>query len=299
MSVEAEIKALVESSKIGKQLKEKLIAIGNKKDNEFSRFQAEMLKLKEDYNEKSKTIENNIDQIQKDEFSSKRIDNIENRITELQKSFSEFKSEFSSKFNKFETKFSKYADAMQKSEPTEIITNISTKLNLVAEKIEAENEQKLKEKKALNVIIFNIPESKNPTNSALENCKNDLKIIQQVLGENKMKKEEFKSLYRVGKIADNKIRPIIIKLNNLASKHRLLRLRDLKMFNGEIESKVYINPDRTFLEIEAFRTLRKEVKIKQAIADEKKLNIKYVIRNNKIVELTRQPFRYRSQDIWD
>ena len=92
-----------------------------------------------------------------------------------------------------------------------------------------------------------------------------------------MKKEEFKSLYRVGKIADNKIRPIIIKLNNLASKHRLLRLRDLKMFNGEIESKVYINPDRTFLEIEAFRTLRKEVKIKQAIADEKKLNIKYVV----------------------
>ena len=85
MSVEAEIKALVESSKIGKQLKEKLIAIGNKKDNEFSRFQAEMLKFKENYNEKSKTIENNTDQIQNDEFSSKRIDNIENRITELQK----------------------------------------------------------------------------------------------------------------------------------------------------------------------------------------------------------------------
>ena len=36
---------------------------------------------------------------------------------------------------------------MQKSEPTEIIKNISTKLNFGAEKIEAENEQKLKEKK--------------------------------------------------------------------------------------------------------------------------------------------------------
>ena len=52
MSVEAEIKALVESSKIGKLLKEKLIAIGNKKDNEFSCIQAEMVKLKEDYNKK-------------------------------------------------------------------------------------------------------------------------------------------------------------------------------------------------------------------------------------------------------
>ena len=79
----------------------------------------------------------------------------------------------------------------------------------------------------------------------------------------------------------------------------MLKLRNLKTFNGEIESKVYINPDRTFLEIEAFKALRKEVKLKQAIADEKRLNLKYVIRNNKIVELSKQPFRYRSQDIWD
>ena len=34
---------------------------------------------------------------------------------------------------------------MQKREPTELITNFSTKLNFVAEKIEAENEQKLKQ----------------------------------------------------------------------------------------------------------------------------------------------------------
>ena len=33
MSVEADIKAFVESSKIGKKLKEKLIGIGIKKDN--------------------------------------------------------------------------------------------------------------------------------------------------------------------------------------------------------------------------------------------------------------------------
>ena len=87
------------------------------------------------------SFKKNIDQMQKDEFScnknlmhSRRNDNIENRITELQKKTWEFKSEFSSKFDKFKTKFSKYADAMQKSEPTELITNISTKLNFVAEK---------------------------------------------------------------------------------------------------------------------------------------------------------------------
>ena len=79
------------------------------------------------------------------------------------------------------------------------MTNISTKLNFVTEKLEAENEQKLKDKKALNVIIFNIPECKNSTNSALENCKSDLKIVQQLLEENKIKKEE---LYRIGKVFD-------------------------------------------------------------------------------------------------
>ena len=215
MSVEAEIKALVESSKIGKLLKEKLIAIGNKKDNEFSCIQAEMVKLKEDYNKKSKTIENNIDQIQNDESScnknlihNRRIDNLENRIMELQKSFSDFKAEFSSKFNKLETIFSKYADTIQKSEPTEIITNISTKLNFVAEKIEAESEQKLKEKKALNIIIFNIPESKNPTDSALENCKTDLKVVQQVLGEKRIKKKSLSHFIELVKLQITKSDPL-------------------------------------------------------------------------------------------
>jgi len=73
----------------------------------------------------------------------------------------------------------------------------------------------------------------------------------------------------------------------------------LKIVNGGIESKVYINPDRTFMEIETFKALRKEVKLKQVIADEKKLNLRYVIRNNKRVELSKQPFQYRFQDIWD
>ena len=39
----------------------------------------------------------------------------------------------------------------------------------------------------------------------------------------------------------------------------MLKLRNLKTFNGEIESKVYINPDRTFLEIEAFKALKKKL----------------------------------------
>ena len=95
-----------------KTAERKTDCIGSKKDNKFSCFQAEMLKLKEDYIKNNKIIKTNFDQIQKDDFScnknlmhSKRIDNVENIITELQKSFSLLKSEFSFKFDKFKTKF--------------------------------------------------------------------------------------------------------------------------------------------------------------------------------------------------
>ena len=67
--------------------------------------------------------------------------------------------------------------------------------------------------------------------------------------------------------------------------------------NDGRETNLYINPDRTILELEAFRILRKEVKLKQAIADQNNLNLKYVIRKNKNVKSTRQPFRFNSQEL--
>ena len=47
----------------------------------------------------------------------------------------------------FESKVSTYADEVRTNKPTNFLKNINTKLNVVAEKIEAENEQKLKEKR--------------------------------------------------------------------------------------------------------------------------------------------------------
>ena len=64
--MEAEIKALIESSKMGKLLKEKLVAFGCKKDNEFNSLQADICSLKTEYNEKSKSIEKSIVEIQND-----------------------------------------------------------------------------------------------------------------------------------------------------------------------------------------------------------------------------------------
>ena len=120
MSTEAEIKALIESSKTGKLLKEKLIVFGCKKDNEFNLLQADICRLKTEYNEKSKSIEKSIVEIQIDDKNvmfSNRVISLEEKITELQRNFLKFKTEFSSKFENFESKFSKYADAMKTIKP--------------------------------------------------------------------------------------------------------------------------------------------------------------------------------------
>ena len=67
----------------------------------------------------------------------------------------------------------------------------------------------------MNVIIFNVPEDINvSTKNSLESCKKDFQVLQEVLGTNQIKKHEIKTLYRVGKIEEGKIRPIIVKLND-------------------------------------------------------------------------------------
>ena len=116
MFIEAEIEALIESSKIRKVLKEKLIAFGCKKDNEFDSLQADICRLKSEYNEKSKSIEKSIVEIQNDGKNvmfSKRVISLEEKITDVQKIFLEFKTQFSSKFKNFESKLSTYVDAME------------------------------------------------------------------------------------------------------------------------------------------------------------------------------------------
>ena len=90
----------------------------------------------------------------------------------------------------------------------------------------------------------------------LESCKKEFQVLQEVLGTNQIKKHEIKTLYRVGKIEEGKIRPIIVKLNDKNAKQRLLKLRNLKYTQLETQSNVYINLDRIVEEIKTFKGLR-------------------------------------------
>ena len=130
-------------------------------------------------------------------------------------------------------------------------------------------------------------------------CKKDFKVLQDVLGENRIEKHELKSLYRIGKFEVGKVRPIIVKLNDAKAKERLIKLRNLKYVTHEFEVKIYINPDRTIEQLKTFKKLREELKIKQAMAEQNNLNVKYVIKNNKIIEATNHIFRYDAHKLWD
>ena len=74
------------------------------------------------------------------------------------------------RFNSFEAKFSTYADIV-KNKPVEVLTDISSKLDVVKDKIDADTEQKQIEKKRLNTIVINIPENKSvPLQSQFDSC---------------------------------------------------------------------------------------------------------------------------------
>ena len=115
----------------------------------------------------------------------KKYTAIEQKISDLQTSIFQFIQKFSTKCGKFQTKFLTYAIVIQLNKPAEFFTDISTKLNLVTKKIKAQSDEKLKKKKALNVIVFNIPESEC-SNRTYENSKRDLKTIQEVLAVDKI-----------------------------------------------------------------------------------------------------------------
>ena len=300
-TTESQFRCLVESAKIGKVLKEKLINFARSKDVELDLLKTDISNLKADYAKKSERLEEKIHSLQNHESKNHHIEvtSFEKKINILQKSLMDFKAEFVNRFNSFEAKFTTYADVV-KNGPVEVLTEIGSKLDVVKEKMEADTEQKQIEKKALNIIVFNIPENKSvPLQSQFDSCKKDFKVLQDVLGENRIEKHELKSLYRIGKFEVGKVRPIIVKLNDAKAKERLIKLRNLKYVTHEFEVKIYINPDRTIEQLKTFKKLREELKIKQAMAEKNNLNVRYVIKNNKIIEATNHIFRYDAHKLWD
>ena len=138
-----------------------------------------------------------------------------------------------------------------------------------------------KEKRKLNLVIVNLPESQG---TSPEDCKNNentkiQKLINEIVPE---KKVQIKNHVRLGqKNIGHKNQPRLLKITvdtEEAKKEILIKAATINR-NSDSKNKIYINPDYTAKEREIFRNLRQELKERSG-KGEKNL----IIRNGKIVE---------------
>ena len=128
---------------------------------EFSSLQSDICKFKNEYTEKSLSLEQRLVELRSDDCTcekslslDKKYTAIEQKISDLQTSIFQFIQKFSTKCGKFQTKFLTYAIVIQLNKPAEFFTDISTKLNLVTKKIKAQSDEKLKKKESTQYDCF-------------------------------------------------------------------------------------------------------------------------------------------------
>ena len=166
-----------------------------------------------------------------------------------------------------------------------------------------ESEQIAKKRKALNLCIFNIPESNS--NNPDDCYRDDVEKFKEIIANKiNLKKENVKAFFRIGKPNPLKIRPIILTASHKEYRDKLLQLRDLTYSpvqnnqkddndgdeNKDDEIRVFISPDRTTKERDANKLLVAEWK------ERKRNGENVVIKNGKIV--AKEPFRSNPQEFW-
>ena len=107
-----------------------------------------------------------------------------------------------------------------------------------------------------NLILFGVPENSSGT---IEDRKNhDTKFCETMFQELGID-ENFDDLYRIGKLKPGSIRPLRLKCESVDQKRRILRSSKALKDNPEYRS-VFVNPDRTPMQLENDKNLREELK---------------------------------------
>ena len=111
--------------------------------------------------------------------------------------------------------------------------------------------------RASNLVIFGVPESSDGTSE--DRKEHDEQFCKEMLQELLRTKEDFASLHRIGKLKPDVPRPLCLKCESFEQKNRILRsskgLRNIAQFKS-----VFINPDRTPMQLEKDKNLRAELK---------------------------------------
>ena len=147
--------------------------------------------------------------------------------------------------------------------------------------VEAINEYLDRERRKCNLIIYNLQES--TASSYTNRTSDDKKAFTHLLSsEFKLENIELLKCIRLGKPVDNKHRPLLISLSDIATKNNILS-KATKLRKSTQYKDVYITPDLTKTERVVAKDLRDELKRRRASGE-----TNLVIRRGKIVE-RRQP----------
>jgi hypothetical protein len=140
-------------------------------------------------------------------------------------------------------------------------------------------EMELRESKKLNVVFFNVEESKaSVKEEAIREDKERLDRIQEVMKTS----TTLTNITRLGAKANDKTRPLKATLNT-AKDHRDL-LKAAKNLRGSDFNDIYVSRDLTPLERENWKKLVKERKEKQEESEEKNENVRWVIFKGQVVK---------------
>ena len=114
-----------------------------------------------------------------------------------------------------------------------------------------------RERRKCNLIVYNLQESSAST-PASDRISDDKKSFSHLLtSEFKIDNIEFLKCIRLGKSAENRSRPLLISVSDIATKNNILG-KATKLRKSTQYGDVYINPDRTKKERAAVKELRDE-----------------------------------------
>ena len=171
-------------------------------------------------------------------------------------------------------------------DPKEIQDMVSKQLE---QRLQQDEETKLREKKKNNLIFFNIPEVE--LESQEDRMKEDFYRIQEAYtGKVHLVESDVSHVIRIGKKASEKSRPVILTFKNEDKRMEVLRKnRDLKIKTDDHQIiNLIVTTDKTIKQRETEKALREEIKERTAKGESN-----LVIRNEKIV-----PFRPVAQKSW-
>ena len=227
---------------------------------------------------------------------------IKEEVKTIKQGLKNLQDTFSSKFDKLESNFSSksYAEAVANNikeniDNNQVISSINENLNSMKKNIEnsfnQEKEDKEKARKSKNVCIFNVPELDSDDRKAQKSA--DISKLKQLLDDKvKLEQADVKAVFRAGEYhAGENPRPIILCLNDMDKRAKLLKLRNLSLTESSKEWRIYINPDRTKHEQKTHKALRQELKHRREEGEEN-----LIIRGGKIV--TKPPFPSDPQVPW-